>query len=94
MQLRSAKLLEDIRDAADFIHAVTRDLSYESFVSNRVIRQAVERNFQIIGEAVHRLAKSDPATAERLGPIARMVAFRNIIVHGTTRSIMPSFGRS
>lgn len=82
MQPKSAKLLEDVRDAAAFILEVTAPLSRNSFVSERVVRQAVERNFQIIGEAARRLSESDAETAARLGPVKRMIAFRNIIVHG------------
>lgn len=82
MQPRSAKLLEDIRDAAAFISEVTAPLGRPGFLSERVVRQAVERNFQIIGEAARRLSASDAETAARLGPVARLVAFRNIIVHG------------
>ena len=82
MQPKSAKLIEDIRDAATFIVEVTASLTLERFTSERIVRQAVERNFQIIGEAVRRLSKSDPGTAARIGPVARIIAFRNLIVHG------------
>jgi uncharacterized protein with HEPN domain len=82
MQPKAAKLIEDVRDAAAFIDEVTGPLDRDGFVTQRVVRQAVERNFQIIGEAVRRLSASDPDTAARLGPVARIVAFRNVIVHG------------
>jgi uncharacterized protein with HEPN domain len=39
------------------------------------------RNFEIIGEALNRLSKTDPLTAQQVGPVARVVAFRNILVH-------------
>ena len=54
----------------------------EEFSANRLVRQAVERNFQIIGEAARRLANTDADTAARVGPVPRIIAFRNIIVHG------------
>ena len=45
MQLKSAKLIEDIRDAAAFILEATEGLTAGTFSSNRLVRQAVERNF-------------------------------------------------
>jgi uncharacterized protein with HEPN domain len=82
MHLKSAKLVEDIRDAAAFILEVTAQMNSETFSANRLVRQAVERNFQIIGEAARRLADTDAGTAARIGPAPRIIAFRNIIVHG------------
>lgn len=47
-----------------------------------MLRSAVERQFQIIGEALNRLSKVDPGTADRVPDLARIVAFRNVLVHG------------
>jgi uncharacterized protein with HEPN domain len=41
----------------------------------------VERNFEIIGEALNRLAQVDAPTATAVGPVAQVKAFRNILVH-------------
>ena len=82
MHPRAPKLLEDIRDAADFVKTATRDLALEQFKQNRMLRQAVERNFEIIGEAMRRLEKDDPATAARITDYRRIIAFRNVLIHG------------
>jgi uncharacterized protein with HEPN domain len=47
-----------------------------------MLRSAVERQFEIIGEALSRLAKSDRATAERIQDHHKIVAFRNLVIHG------------
>lgn len=82
MQPESPKHLEDIRDAAAFVLEVTGDANLHQYLENRLLRQAVERNFEIIGEALNRLRKGDSETAARIGETPRIVAFRNILAHG------------
>ena len=82
MHPRAPKLLEDIRDAADFVKTATEGVTLEQFKQNRLLRQAVERNFEIIGEAMRRLENDDPATAARIADYRRIIAFRNVLIHG------------
>ena len=65
-----AKLLDD-----------TADETLDSYNRNRRLRQAVERNFEIMGEAVRHLSERDPDTAERLTGRSRVIAFRNVLIH-------------
>jgi uncharacterized protein with HEPN domain len=60
MHPRAPKLLEDIRSAAEFVTSATDGLVLQEFKQNRMLRQAVERNFEIIGEAMRRLEKDAP----------------------------------
>ena len=82
MQPKTPKLLDDIRDAAAFIRQVTDGKSLDAYRADRVLRQAVERNFEILGEAVSRLARTDPETAARIGDHPQIIAFRNVLIHG------------
>jgi uncharacterized protein with HEPN domain len=82
MQPKSKGLLWDIGDAARFVLEVTADATFETYESDRLLRQAVERNFEIIGEAARRLANLDPDTANRLTDLPKMIAFRNVLAHG------------
>lgn len=82
MHPRSPQWLEDVRDAAAFIVQVTAGVTLERYKADRVLGQAVERNFEIIGEAVKRIAAADPVTAGRIGHHAQIIAFRNILIHG------------
>jgi uncharacterized protein with HEPN domain len=82
MQPKSPKLLEDIRDAAVFILQVTRGKGLHDYQGDRLLRQAVERNFEIIGEAVSRLVREDPSIAGCIGDYRQIIAFRNVLIHG------------
>jgi uncharacterized protein with HEPN domain len=82
MERKSPKLLEDIRDAAAFVREACQNRTLEDYRQDRLLRQAVERNFEIIGEAVGRLAKIDSATAARIGDYQQIISFRNLLIHG------------
>ena len=60
------KWLEDVRDAAQYILSATQGKTFEAFSSDRTMRQAVERSFEVIGEAVNRIARTDESVAARL----------------------------
>lgn len=82
MRPESPKYLEDIRDAAAFVLEATRESDLAQYLENRLLRQAVERNFEIVGEALNKLRRCDADTAGRIGDTPRIVAFRNILAHG------------
>lgn len=47
-----------------------------------MLRAAVEREFEIVGEALKQLADRDADAAKRIPEMRRIVSFRNILVHG------------
>jgi uncharacterized protein with HEPN domain len=82
MDRRAKKLLFDVLAAGRGIRQWCGDRSFADYVSDRQLRRAVEREFEIIGEALGRLAQADPAVAARVSDIQRIVAFRHRIIHG------------
>jgi uncharacterized protein with HEPN domain len=82
MQPEARALLWDVLDAARFIQESTDNLSFEEYNRNRLLRSAVERQFEIVGEAVRRLTTNDRATAAKLSGVSQMIAFRNVLAHG------------
>ena len=79
---RALKALEDVQDCASFVVAASegKDLAY--YRRDRLFRQAVERNLEIIGEAMGRISRHDAETASRISEHRRIVAFRNRLIHG------------
>jgi uncharacterized protein with HEPN domain len=82
MRLEAKKCLEDIRQAAGRILEFTAEKSFAEYHNDVLLRSAVERQFEIIGEAVNRLSKIDSTVAATLPDAPRIVAFRNILIHG------------
>lgn len=82
MRRDSLGALEHILVAAQNIAAFTTGMTFEQFESDLRTRQAVERNFEIIGEAVNRLRSHEPSVAAQISSHNQIVAFRNILIHG------------
>ena len=82
MRLESKKYLFDIRQAAGLLTDFTRGKSFADFQGDPMLRSAVERQFEIIGEALTKLAKVDQETAALISEHRRIIAFRNILIHG------------
>ncbi len=82
MQLEAKKYLYDIQQAAGRIAEFTAGKRLEDYRSNAMLRAAVERQFEIIGEALARLIQLDETLAARITEYRRIVAFRNILIHG------------
>ena len=74
--------LWDALKAAEAVQSFLRGKTYEAFVEDDLLRSAVERQLEIIGEALSRLAKVDPQIADNVAELRRIIAFRNILVHG------------
>jgi len=82
MRLESKKYLFDIKQAAVLLADFTRGKSFADFQGDPMLRSAVERQFEIIGEALTKLAKVDQETAALISEHRRIIAFRNILIHG------------
>ncbi|MCZ7664072.1 MAG: DUF86 domain-containing protein [Thermoleophilia bacterium] len=46
------------------------------------LRSAIERQLEIVGEALNQLSKVDPSVTVGLPDVPRVVAFRNRLIHG------------
>jgi uncharacterized protein with HEPN domain len=68
--------------AATLIEQFTTAKSFADFDTDVLLRSAVERQFEIIGEALSNLVKIDPVSAAKITELRDVVAFRNILIHG------------
>ena len=75
-------LLEDIRRAAQQIEDFTARRSLNDYQTNDLLRAGVERFFIIIGEALSRLEKVDPAFLNQISDHRKIIGFPNVLVHG------------
>ncbi|MDQ3695744.1 MAG: DUF86 domain-containing protein [Chloroflexota bacterium] len=75
-------LLEDIQQSIHYIIEDTGGMTRDEFVRNRFVHQAVERNFEIIGEAVNRLRRADPAVVDWISGYEQIIGLRNTLLHG------------
>ncbi len=82
MEHDSRAYLWDVGQAAAAILDFVAGIDLSTYAESQLIHSGVERKFQIIGEALNQLSKADPALAEGIPDLARIVAFRNLLVHG------------
>ena len=82
MNADARKYLFDARQAAGLGEEFCRGRTFESYQLDALLRSAVERQFEIVGEALGRLSKLDAALVARIADAPRIIAFRNVLIHG------------
>ena len=82
MNERVLKCLYDIKFAVDEIDSflVNNKRTFESYKNDVLLKRAIERNLEIIGEAMSRILKEDPEYQIRNAK--RIIGLRNQIIHG------------
>ena len=71
--------LWDAKDACQAILGFVAGLDASGYANNPLVHSAVERKFEIIGEALNPLSKTDAALGARISDLAQIVA--DHIVH-------------
>ena len=81
MRLETSKYLYDIQRACVLLREFTTGKTFADYESSAMLRAAVERQFEVIGEAMNRLARVDEAVAAGITGYQRIIAFRNVLIH-------------
>jgi len=82
MNDQARKLPFDVLESGRSVRDWCAHRTFAEYEVDRQLRRAVEREFEIIGEALNRLSHDDPAAAGRIEQLRRIVGFRNRIIHG------------
>lgn len=76
------KHLIDILQAVEEIETFVHEMDLAAYKKSYITQRAVERNFEIIGEALNRIRKIDEEFLEKISEHNRIIGFRNILIHG------------
>jgi len=82
MQLEAKKFLYDIQQAVQLLKDFATNKTFDDYAEDAMLRSAIERQFEIIGEALSQLAKADLDIVSQISEYQRIIAFRNILIHG------------
>jgi uncharacterized protein with HEPN domain len=74
--------LWDVQQAAERITDFVRDRSFADYLADAMMRAAVERQFEIIGEALNRLSREAAEIAALIPDLQRAIGMRNALIHG------------
>jgi uncharacterized protein with HEPN domain len=82
MNEKVLKCLYDIKFAIQEIDSffVGREKQFEEYSNDILLKRAIERDLEIIGEAMSRILKDDPEF--KIENARRIIGLRNQIIHG------------
>jgi len=72
--------LWDMLDAAEAIKSFISGCSYQDYLKDRMLRGAVERHLEIIGEAAGRISREFRNEHGEI-PWQRIIGLRNVLIH-------------
>lgn len=83
MDERILKWLYDIRIAIDEIESFFegQEMNLHKYKNSLILKRAVERNLEIIGEAVNRIKQRDEKFLENITEARSIIGLRNQVIH-------------
>ena len=82
MKDESLAHLHDVLQAASAVKAFVAGHGLDDYTCDEQLRSAVERKFEIMGEALSRIRRDDPDLLDHIREHREIISFRNILVHG------------
>lgn len=83
MDKKILKWLYDVKVAIDEIDSyfINEKMDFFEYKKNFMRKRAVERNLEIIGEAINRIMKADNSIASKITDSTAIVGLRNQVIH-------------
>ena len=81
MKIEIKKYLFDIKESIDSIESyLDGKKNFNVYLENKMLRRAIEREFEIIGEAMNQIDKLDKNIT--ISSKAKIISMRNRVIHG------------
>ena len=81
MRLEVFENLQEILQRGVDIQVFVSTMTFEDYTKDARTRLAVERAFEIIGEALNRSSRLAPELTESIPNYRKVISFRNILAH-------------
>ena len=81
MKIETKKLLFDVQTACTEILAFISGRTRDEYLDDILLRRAVERDLEIVGEAMSLIRTIDAATFKRIPDASRIVGMRHRLIH-------------
>ncbi len=75
------KYLFDVWQPCELLAQFTTGKTLNDYQGDALLRSAVERQFEIVGEALNQAIKQDAEVAKQVSHSGRIIAFRNRLIH-------------
>jgi uncharacterized protein with HEPN domain len=82
MRVEVEKILTDIWIALIDLEGFTEGIDLDAYRKDSMRKAAVERKFEIIGEACTNLRTESPEILDRISDASQIIGFRNRLIHG------------
>lgn len=73
--------LDDVRRSGLLIQDFTQGKNFQDYTADAMLRSAVERQLQIIGEAIGQMLRVFPEMKPHVPDASAIISFRNVLVH-------------
>lgn len=83
MDERILKWLHDVQQATSEIDSFFegKDMTFIDYQKEIMLKRAVERNLEIIGEAINRIFKRDYEFTQKISETKAIIGLRNQVIH-------------
>jgi len=82
MTNETKKRLLDVVNACEAIAEFVAGKDFDAYENDRLLRSAVERQFEIVGEALNKAGSAETSLSAHIPEFHRIIGLRNRLIHG------------